>query len=43
MLKNAMKNFQIKTPVRKWESLDLIDINNIPLISTEIKLLGRSK
>jgi len=43
MLKNAMKNFAIKTPARKWESLDIVDMSNRQLVQAEISMLGRPK
>jgi hypothetical protein len=43
MLKNAMKNFTIKTPARKWENLDIVDMSNRQLVQAEISMLGKPR
>ncbi|EAR87773.2 B-box zinc finger protein (macronuclear) [Tetrahymena thermophila SB210] len=43
MLKNSIKNFQIKTPVLKCDTIEIVEMNSRHQIQNELQNLGKSK
>ncbi|KAL4499760.1 hypothetical protein ABPG72_017300 [Tetrahymena utriculariae] len=43
MLKNSIKNFQIKTPILKCDTIEIVEMNSRHQIQNELQNLGKSK